>query len=79
MATTIVLDTRRLVEKLKQRGFTEQQATGITEAFQEIDLNQMATKADLRELELSLTNTLTGRMIAVVGVGVALLALLKFV
>lgn len=54
MATTIVLDTHKLIERLKKSGFSQQQAKGITEALQEIDLSQLSTKADLRDLELRL-------------------------
>lgn len=50
--TTIPFDTHRVVTRLKERGFTEEQASGIAEAMRELDLSQLATKADLRELEL---------------------------
>ena len=72
MAKTIVLDTHNLIKNLKAKGFTEQQATGITEAIQEIDLWQLGTKADLREMELRLVNTFTNRMIVVVSIGFSL-------
>ena len=42
-------------------------------------LSQLGTKADLREMELRLVNTFTNRMIVVVSIGVAILALLKFI
>jgi hypothetical protein len=50
--TTLILDTHRLISKLKERGFSQEQAAGITDALQEVDLSQLSTKADLKELEL---------------------------
>ena len=72
MATTIVMDTHKLIERLKKSGFSQEQATGITEALQEIDLSQLSTKADLRDVELRLIKW----MATIVGIGVAILALL---
>jgi hypothetical protein len=54
MATTIVLDTHKVITRLKDRGFTEEQATGITEVVQEIDLSELATKSDLQELKVDM-------------------------
>ena len=71
--TTIILDTHRLITRLKNRGFSEEQATGISEAMQEIDLSQLTTRADLRELELRITVKL-GSLITV---ATAFLAVLK--
>ena len=48
---TLVLDTHRLIERLRKQGFTAQQAEGIADALQEIDLDRLASKADLKELE----------------------------
>jgi len=70
---TVILDTHRLISHLKEHGFSENQATGITEAMQEIDLSQLATRADLRELELRMTVKLGSLIVA----GTAFLAVLK--
>ena len=70
---TVILDTHRLISRLKEHGFSEDQATGITEAMQEIDLSQLATRADLRELELRMTVKLGSLIVA----GTAFLAVLK--
>ena len=73
--TTVPVDTHRLVSDLKQDfGFSEQQAEGISDAIQRINLDHLASKGDLRELELRLTLKL-GSLIAG---GVAFLAFLKF-
>jgi hypothetical protein len=50
--TALPLDTHRLVSQLKASGFTDEQAAGVTEALKEIDLSQLSTKADLKDLEL---------------------------
>ena len=76
MATSLFSDKHGFIEDLKIAGFTEQQAVGLTRALQRTDLNHLATRAGLNELELRLINKLTSRIIAVVGIGVAILALL---
>ena len=50
-----LIDTHRLVTDLKTNfGFSEKQAEGVAVAIERIDLNNFATKADLRELKLEL-------------------------
>ena len=49
---TLVLDTNSVIKKLEQRGFSRTQAEGITDALQELDTSALATKADLRDLEM---------------------------
>lgn len=46
--TAIIIDTHAIVEALLCRDFSKKQAEGVVEAIQSIDLEQMATKADLR-------------------------------
>jgi len=77
---TIVLDTHRLISSLKEHGFTEDQAAGITEAVQQIDLSQLATKADVREVEMTLKELelrMTVKLGSLVVAGTAFLAVLK--
>jgi hypothetical protein len=74
MATTIVLDTHKVITRLKDRGFTEEQATGITEVVQEIDLSELATKSDLQELKVDMMKWNA----TVMAIGVAILALIKY-
>lgn len=71
--STIVLDIHRLISRLNQHGSTEDQATGITEAVQQIDLSQVATRGDLWELELRMTVKLGSLIVG----GTAFLAVLK--
>ena len=49
----ITFDTLRFVTRLKESGLSEPQALAITEAFKEAHGEaEVATKADIRELEL---------------------------
>jgi hypothetical protein len=45
--STITFDTYKLISSLKQRGFSEEQAAGVKEALEQIDLSALATKADV--------------------------------
>jgi len=81
---TLALDTHRLVTSLKHSGFTEQQAIGITEALQAIDLANVTTKGDLEILERDLTARLrelelrmTIKLGALIVAGIGVLAALK--
>ena len=52
--TAIPFDTHEFVKKLREAGFTEQQAEVLTEtvrAAQSVDLAHLATKTDLLEVE----------------------------
>jgi hypothetical protein len=52
---SLTLDTRSLVKELKAAGFDDQQAEAVTRVFFRIrDACDLATKTDLRELELRL-------------------------
>ena len=52
MDAFVIRDTHKLIAKLQQRGFSAQQAEGITDAIKEIDATGLATKADLQELKV---------------------------
>jgi hypothetical protein len=60
----VIRDTHKLVANLQKRGFSAQQAEGITEAIKEIDASELATKADLQHLKIDLIKWLTGVLIA---------------
>ncbi len=70
--STIAFDTHAYVKKLKAVGFTEQQAEVHAETFTEIIENRIATKHDLKELEMRLTIRLGG----IVAAGIAVVATL---
>jgi hypothetical protein len=81
MEALVIRDTHKLIASLQKRGFSAQQAEGITEAIKEIDASALATKADLRELKIDLIKWLTGVLIArglgTAALTVALIELLK--
>ena len=52
----IVIDTLRFSDKLKEAGFAERQADGLTCALSEELLEQLATKADIKALKDSLSS-----------------------
>lgn len=61
---TLIVDTNGIIKKLEQRGFSRTQAEGITEALKELDTSALATKADLKDLELRLYKYFSGILIA---------------
>ena len=89
---TITFDTHEFFNELKSAGFSDQQAETITklqkaaivstleQAKLEYGLDEIATKRDLRELELSIKNDLikwiAGMMLAQAGIIAALVKLL---
>ena len=78
---TFVVDSNGMVKKLEQQGFSRAQAEGITEALKELDTSSLATKGDLKDLELRLYKYLGGILIAhglgTAALTVALLQLLR--
>lgn len=54
MPETIIFDTLASAKKLKSAGFTEEQAEIQAEALASIIDEKLATKRDLKELEVSL-------------------------
>jgi len=49
--SALTIDALEISQILRKRGSTEDQATGVVEALREIDASQLATKADIREVE----------------------------
>lgn len=78
MMATVLVDTHKIVAGLKEHGFNDRQAEGITEVFRQIDLDHIVTRGDLkyelRDLELRLTL----KMGTFAGTATAFLAFLKF-
>ncbi|MBU0734630.1 MAG: CCDC90 family protein [Proteobacteria bacterium] len=75
MATTI-FNTLAYAKKLKAAGFTEEQAEVQAEAFAEIIEEKLATKRDLKEMELRLKHDLTLRLGAMLAASIAIVATL---
>ena len=69
-------NTHRIINKLKQHGFTEDQATGITEVFQEADLSSLTTKEDLQKQTADLVRWFIAILIAQTALVVSLIELL---
>lgn len=60
---SLTFDTLKFVKKLRDAGFDEQQAEAVSEAFREAQHTvgqDLATKSDLKELELRLETRLEG-------------------
>lgn len=51
---TLHFDTYKVVNLLKERGFTKKQSEGVVEAVQEVAISGVATKEDLHDLEMRL-------------------------
>jgi 2-phosphoglycerate kinase len=60
-------DTLKLARRLEAAGFPPQQAGDMAEAIAEA-VSQLATKADLRELEQRMTIKFGGMMVVAVGI-----------
>jgi hypothetical protein len=84
--SALTIDTLAISQILRKRGFTEEQAIGVVEAFREIDAGTLATKADLREVEAKIETTsanlkvdiLRWLVVTQLALGGLLLAALKF-
>ena len=61
---TLIIDKYSVVQKLEKRGFSHAQAEGIAEALSAVDLSEVATKTDLKELELRFYKYFGGILIA---------------
>ncbi len=69
---TFAVDTHRLIEDLKSKGFTETQAEGVTETLKSLDLEHLASKADVKSeingLEIRLIKWLVPMLLGQIGV-----------
>ena len=55
--TSVTFDTHKFVRKLKEAGFDEKQAEGLTDAMRSaIEESELVTRRDLREMEQRLDN-----------------------
>ena len=60
----VIRDTHKLIAKLQQKGFSPQQAEGITDALKEVDASALVTKSDLQEVKLDLIKWMVGTQLA---------------
>ncbi|MDR2155462.1 MAG: CCDC90 family protein [Burkholderiaceae bacterium] len=76
---TATFDTLKYADTLEAAGFSREQAKAQASALSdalEVNLKDLATKADLRELELRMTVKLGAMLAAAVGIGLALAKIL---
>jgi hypothetical protein len=80
--STMTFDTLMYAKKLKEAGFTEQQAEVQAEAMKEIIDNQLATKQDIldlkrdmHEMEYQIITRIGGMIVLAVGVLAAIVKL----
>jgi hypothetical protein len=71
----VAFDTLLYARRLRQAGFSEQQAEVQAEALAAVVTETLATKADLRELEYRLTLRLGAMLTVAVGTVAALVKL----
>ena len=74
--STVPFDTLKFSKKLVAVGFTEQQAEALAEEQAALIDEQLATKRDLKEMELRLTVRLGSMVVTAVVVVAALVKLL---
>ena len=74
--STLVFDTLAFVKELTQAGMLEKQAEVLARSQAMLIDEKLATKQDLKELELRLTIRLGSMMVVAVGVVAALVKLL---
>ena len=60
----VIRDIHKLIAKLQQKGFSAQQAEGITDALKEVDASALVTKTDLQEVKLDLIKWMVGTQLA---------------
>ena len=74
--STIVFDTHAFMKELTQAGMPEAQAEVLARSPATLIDEKLATKQDLKELELRLTIRLGSMMVVAIGVVAALVKLL---
>jgi hypothetical protein len=74
--SAIPFDTLKLARTLRDKAkFAPEQAEGVADALSEAFQDEIATKTDLRELELCLTTKIGGMLVIAVGVLTGILKL----
>lgn len=76
MDPMLAFNTHEYVKELKAAGFTEEQAEVQANTLNKIIDSELATKQDLKELELRLKNDLTIRMGGMLVIGITIVATL---
>lgn len=74
--STILINSREVLELLEKSGIQSEQAKAITQAMETIDTSTLTTKADLAELKAELIRMMFVQSLGIVGLTVALLKLI---
>jgi uncharacterized membrane protein YdfJ with MMPL/SSD domain len=74
---TMTIDTLEYVKKLEAAGIDRRQAEAHAEALRDAATDQLATKADLTELEMRLIKYMVGQTLAIAAIVFALLRLVR--
>ena len=69
---TLIKDTHNLFQTLRSGGFTDEQAEVIKSVFDNIDLSELATKDDIKDLRVEFYKITTAQTLIIVGAMVAL-------
>jgi hypothetical protein len=64
---TIAIDTYKVIKRLQERGFTKEQAEALVSVAQEVDISNVASKADVQDLRLELQQALYRQTWGLVG------------
>ena len=68
----MTIDTLKIANQLKEAGFTQQQAEASARVFQDVATGELATKRDLKELELKIEKLHAETKLWIMGTGLAL-------
>ena len=69
---TLIKDTLGLFKTLQSGGFTDDQAEVLKTAFDNIDLSELASKDDLKDLRIEFYKITTAQTLIIIGAMVAL-------
>ena len=69
---TLIKDTYNLFQTLQSGGFTDEQAEAFKTAFDSIDLSELATKDDIKDLRVEFYKITTAQTLIIIGAMVAL-------
>ena len=74
--STILINSREVLELLEKSGIKKDQARAITQAMETINTSSLTTKADLANLKAELIKFMFLQSIGIIGLTVAFLRLL---
>ncbi|MCP4099056.1 MAG: hypothetical protein GY748_22770 [Planctomycetaceae bacterium] len=69
---TLIKDTHNLFQTLQSGGFSDQQAEALKAAFDNVDLSELATRDDIKDLRIEIYKITTAQTLIMIGAMVAL-------